>query len=690
MKKLEATVNLRLEGLKSQVAVAEKAIDGLVSELLELKKVRDKLTLQRASVGLDKKEQKELDITRAKIQKLNTSLSEQRVELTKLKSSRDKEIKNVKEAEKANREYQKSLDKTTNALKKNSNAQVQLKQTAGSANAVALEFNRIIQDAPFGIIGVGNNIQQLTSQFSVLQQRAGSSGKAISTALAAIISPVNLLSLAISAGTTLWTLYALGVFDTEESVKSLREELEELESSLTGLDKVQIDVAKSTGEERVRAIELLKVLEDLTATQEQKNRAYEILEGIYPSIIGSLDEEALKAGDVEEAYKKINAQLESRARLEALLQAQARNDVDKLLLERKLRDALIERGVAEEDLAKIREESLLDIFNRSGFFDELLGGFDPTKLFATLGNVLQKDFNIIGKELDLIGLNEDLRGIRAELGQNKVEASLFANELAKVRDALLADTGGNKVRPKSPKKEPEKLFETRSDSEGLQKDLESFILLFESFAPDVTPLQKIEEALITVSSGFAETRGVITEFGEASSDAIRSFSETLTELDPLFEEAIGSLGDYFKFANADVQRFVGVVLSQLPKVIAQIQIAQRIKELNAQRDIALTAQQAMINTALIATETAKQIPFGALALPILLAGTSALVSSFLNKNGASGGRSGAVGSASVNAGTSFSGTVGASAFAFPDFNLTSTVRGTDLKLVLDRTENTEI
>src|SRR5690554_2551390 len=47
------------------------------------------------------------------------------------------------------------------------------------ANTVAMEFNRIVQDASFGMMGVGNNIQQLAGNFSNLSRNAGGSVPAI-------------------------------------------------------------------------------------------------------------------------------------------------------------------------------------------------------------------------------------------------------------------------------------------------------------------------------------------------------------------------------------------------------------------------------------------------------------------------------------------------------------------------------
>src|SRR5690606_30494513 len=51
-----------------------------------------------------------------------------------------------------------------------------------SANNVGIEFSRIIQDAPYGIIGVGNNITQLTQSFASLRAQSTSTGAALKTA----------------------------------------------------------------------------------------------------------------------------------------------------------------------------------------------------------------------------------------------------------------------------------------------------------------------------------------------------------------------------------------------------------------------------------------------------------------------------------------------------------------------------
>ncbi len=104
--------------------------------------------------------------------------------------------------------------------------------SAGAASGSAIAFNRIIQDAPFGIIGVGNNIQQFAEQLSALKTTTGSTGAALKSFFSSLITPANLAILAVSAVTTALTFYALNADKTKSPVQELTEAQEEFNKSL--------------------------------------------------------------------------------------------------------------------------------------------------------------------------------------------------------------------------------------------------------------------------------------------------------------------------------------------------------------------------------------------------------------------------------------------------------------------------
>jgi hypothetical protein len=106
----------------------------------------------------------------------------------------------------------------------------------GNANGVAIEFNRIIQDAPFGLIGIGNNLQQLAGNFANVSAQAkaagGNVGTALKASLASIVSPVNLALLGVSALTAGFTAYQMGAFDFITSTEEATTAQEEFNESL--------------------------------------------------------------------------------------------------------------------------------------------------------------------------------------------------------------------------------------------------------------------------------------------------------------------------------------------------------------------------------------------------------------------------------------------------------------------------
>jgi hypothetical protein len=104
--------------------------------------------------------------------------------------------------------------------------------SAGAANGSAIAFNRIIQDAPFGIIGVSNNIQQFAEQLSALRVTTGSTGKALSTFFGSLLTKSNLVILGISAVTAAFTAYQLGLFDSKKEVDELTKAQNEFNESL--------------------------------------------------------------------------------------------------------------------------------------------------------------------------------------------------------------------------------------------------------------------------------------------------------------------------------------------------------------------------------------------------------------------------------------------------------------------------
>lgn len=101
------------------------------------------------------------------------------------------------------------------------------KVTKVNATPALQEFSRVIQDAPFGIQGVANNIQQLTANFGSLSKSAGGVKAALSAMLGTLAGPAGIL-LVVSAVTSLFVAFGDRLKTTKNEAKKLTEELEKI------------------------------------------------------------------------------------------------------------------------------------------------------------------------------------------------------------------------------------------------------------------------------------------------------------------------------------------------------------------------------------------------------------------------------------------------------------------------------
>jgi hypothetical protein len=189
--------------------------------------------------------------------------------------------------------------------------------SAGAANASAIAFNRIIQDAPFGIIGVGNNIQQFAEQLSALRITTGSTGSALKTFFSSLFTGSNLIILAVSAATAAFTAYQLGVFDSVEDTRDLNKELEDFKNTLDDVTKSQLEGAQSAQSE-IQSFKLLKLqAENANLPLEKRILAVKELRTQYPDYLKGLSDEQILTGKVGLAYQELTTSIYAKAKAAA-------------------------------------------------------------------------------------------------------------------------------------------------------------------------------------------------------------------------------------------------------------------------------------------------------------------------------------------------------------------------------------
>ncbi len=127
---------------------------------------------------------------------------------------------NTQQAKQAIDELKGATDRASASLDKK-------KTSAINAGGAVTSFGRIIQDAPFGIIGVANNITTLSEQFVSLKMQAGGTTAALQAMKASLFGPLG-LTVAISAITTALQVWAMQSHKTKKAVDALGDSVKRL------------------------------------------------------------------------------------------------------------------------------------------------------------------------------------------------------------------------------------------------------------------------------------------------------------------------------------------------------------------------------------------------------------------------------------------------------------------------------
>lgn len=234
----------------------------------------------------------------------------------------------LKKAEAALGSLDNTAESASKALGKDlTRAAGQTKKSVGNALPAVNEFSRVIQDAPFGIVGVGNNITQLVTSFGDLKRQTGSTSAALKAFAAGFIGPGGLIFL-VSATVSLLTVFKDEIFGTKKEVEAFTSAL----SSSTG-------AAKSEG---IALNSLVAIASNVNNSLGVRNKALEELNDKYGDYLGNLTLESLRTDAVKQSLDALNTSLLANARVRAAQGAIETVIADSLEKEIKLRKEVTE------------------------------------------------------------------------------------------------------------------------------------------------------------------------------------------------------------------------------------------------------------------------------------------------------------------------------------------------------------
>lgn len=404
---------------------------------------------------------------------------------------------------------------------------------AASANATPalMDFSRTIQDAPYGIQGVANNIQQLTAQFGYLQQSTGSTKKALSAMVGAITGPAGIL-LAVSLVTSLWVAYE-----------------DELKAAIGTTDRMGDafkDAKDEIGENIVELDKLVSAYKNSNTSAEDKKLIMEQLSDEYPKYFSNMDSEKTALGDVQTAYEKQKEAIIGLGLVKAL-------EAQKAPLYAKQAELYLKDEIGWWDKLKIAVGSAAGVTPGAALFNMGEGASDIESQLADIDKAIKKvqdKYNL--KDTDSLDLDK---------GDKK-----------KKRERAHAITG---------LPEPDALWTASKDTKrALQNIISEFGGLSTEIDPDVggLPIPKpVDADMIEAQEKMAEYYqryyDSLDAFNEGASGIINgALADTFMGLGEVIGQALVSGGNVLESAGVVLLQSLGNLLTQLGQMAIQVGI----------------------------------------------------------------------------------------------------------------------
>lgn len=265
-----------------------------------------------------------------------------------------------------------------------------LKRSAGAASGAAISFGRIIQDAPFGIIGVANNIQNFGEQFVALGDKSTSTAGKLKLFFSALITPSNLAILAVSGLTAAWQAYNLGVFDSLFATESLSKKLKEIsDNTKSATANASVELTK---------VEALRItIEDETLSRDKRLKAVNKLIEVYPELFSLADREKLLNGQLVESYDILTKAILAKAKASI-----AEQELPELVKQKEIVDSTLK---SKQELLAV-EEARLKTASRLTPIEQTFSGSDYEQIQRRI-KPLKADVEELGLRQKELQINID-------------------------------------------------------------------------------------------------------------------------------------------------------------------------------------------------------------------------------------------------------------------------------------------
>ena len=267
-----------------------------------------------------------------------------------------------------------NLNTTITGLKQQAN---QLGKPLGDASQSLINFSRIAQDAPYGIMGIANNLNPMVESFQRLAQTEGGTKKALQAMVAGLMGPAGV-------GVAIGVVSSLAVTFSKEIAEFFKGPTSELEKFRDELNKVAQEIYKLIGQEQTKRTKGILLVELITGGNEtQQQEALKQLKKLYG------DSKAIQDAKLG-ADKAFYTTLVNQAAIQSGAVATEKNNAAQL-------DKLYAEQI-QNNQKRNAELQKLDKGEGLGFFKAGKGAYQ--KRIDELKLQVNTQYDILGKEIE--------------------------------------------------------------------------------------------------------------------------------------------------------------------------------------------------------------------------------------------------------------------------------------------------
>jgi hypothetical protein len=411
-------------------------------------------------------------------------------------------------------------------------------KVANAGNTLT-QFSRIAQDAPFGIIGIGNNITATAEAFGSLKAQTGSTGGALK-ALASSIAGTGGILLGVSLLTTGLTLLAQSGLTVGDVIDKITGNFDEFGAALK---KANEEAVKNSAAEISGMNALVASAQNVNLSMKDRKIAVDELQKTYPGYFGNLSKEQILNGDVKTAVEGVTQALIARAKAQALTE-----EIVKLAQE---------QYKLEEDRANLVKKQI-----------GLQKGLAEAQKFATSG---------AGQAAG--GLSVALELVNSELIKNQKELEANANKQAKFTEEIYKNVGAQ-LKLKEELAKPAKAIFNTPQVTGVTNAIIPAPLFdvngIATFNGQVDAFgNKIKELPGVIKSSLVQIPALINENAILMAEALLKFNDSATQIiTTSIADTFAGLGNAIGTALATADNVLSAVgktlLSSLGGILIEI------------------------------------------------------------------------------------------------------------------------